>query len=489
MNFADYLFEQTKTLEGTALGGYDTPSISYAQLWHDVQRLAAALPASLGERYLLLGNNSTFFVTCYLATLYSGNVVVPLEPRIGADDLADVARSCGPRAIFVDQHLRDRCAVLPPSTEVFTALDLPAGDPSTVAPIVNDETLGGVIIFTSGTLGKRKGVMLSHGNLRSNTASIIEYLELTSDDRMLVTLPFSYCYGASLLHTHLRVGGSLVFSNSISLGAVIKEIDRYACTGFAGVPATFQILINKFGFLDHTFPSLRYLTQAGGKLPDEYIEQLANDFPHKAFFVMYGATEATARLSYLPPALVREKLGSIGKGIPGVTLAVLDGKGQPVAPGETGEITAVGPNIMLGYYKDLEATRETLRDGRLFTGDLATVDEDGYIFVRGRAKQFIKSAGHRISPVEIEATIFGVPGVEDCRVIGVPDDVMGEAVVAVVQPRQNAAGIRADVLARCRQSLPSFKQPRRVECVKTLPLNASMKVNLADLKERFGGTG
>ena len=187
--------------------------------------------------------------------------------------------------------------------------------------------------------------MLTHKNLIANTESILGYLHLTELDRVCVVLPFFYCYGASLLHTHIRAGGSVVLNNKIFLGSVISDINKYKCTGFAG-SEYFPDSHNKTHFLSEDLPSLRYFTQAGGQLPNKYIEMIVDAFPQKEFFVMYGATEATARLSYLPPHLVEEKMGSIGKGIPGVTLEVLDRNGLPIKPGEIGEITAMGDNIM-----------------------------------------------------------------------------------------------------------------------------------------------
>jgi long-chain acyl-CoA synthetase len=207
---------------------------------------------------------------------------------------------------------------------------------------------------------------------------------------------------------------------------------------------------------------------------------------------MYGATEATARLSYLSPSLARSKMGSIGRGIPGVRLEVRGPDGSPVLPGEIGEIVAQGENIMKGYYRDAEATAQALREGWLYTGDLATVDEEGFIYIVGRSKNIIKSGGFRISPLEIEDFIITLPDVQGCVVIGLPDDLMGEAVVAVIQAdATDRDTLAAGILRACMQKFPSHKVPRIIEFVDEFPLNSSQKVDrdqltlmVQDRKER-----
>ncbi|MEE9193650.1 MAG: AMP-binding protein, partial [Thermodesulfobacteriota bacterium] len=420
--------------------------------------------------------NSLFFIISYLSILKSGCVAVLLNNRIGEDDFREIWNETEAAALFVQQKFKDKF----PYDNIYTEEDI--NNIITDNQGLNDSTLSNdiaIIVYTSGSTGEQKGVMLSHSNIISNTNSIIEYLKLTSDDRMEVTLPFYYCYGTSLLHTHLRVGGSLVLNKSIFLGSVLKEINEYKCTGFAGVPSTFQILLKKTKFTNTTFPSLRYITQAGGKLPNNFILEVADSLPVD-FYVMYGATEATARLSYLPPNLIRKKVGSIGKGIPGVKLEVLDENNIQVMPGENGEIVASGGNIMLGYFKDPIETSNVLKNGKYYTGDLATIDEDGYIYIVGRKKHFIKSAGYRISPNEIESKILELPEINECVVFGVPEDLMGEAIVAIVESRN--VGIRDKILSHC-NSLPSYKIPQIVKVVEKIPLNTSCKKDIPKMKE------
>jgi acyl-CoA synthetase (AMP-forming)/AMP-acid ligase II len=352
---------------------------------------------------------------------------------------------------------------------------------------VSDKSELAIIIFTSGSTGVPKGVMISHGNLIANTNSILGYLPLTCKDRIMCVLPFSYCYGASLLHTHMRVGGEVVINNKFMFpGKVLEEINEKRCTGFSGVPSHFQILLRRTRMRSMKFPTLKYVTQAGGKLPVPFIRELIEALPGTRIFIMYGQTEATARLSYLPPELLNDKLGSMGKGIPGVTLEVLDKDGNPVKPGEVGEIVASGENIMQGYWNDPEETKNTLRNGLLFTGDLATVDSDGYIFIVEREKQIIKSGGYRVSPKEIEDVIVSIPDVVEAAVIGVPDDILGEAIkafVSVKDPRYPKVTAE-EIIQICKKTLPSFKVPKHIEFIDLIPKNSYGKVMKDILKKR-----
>src|SRR5690606_14002766 len=219
------------------------------------------------------------------------------------------------------------------------------------------------IIYTSGTTGRPKGVMLSHGALYSNATAIIEYLELTSADRGLCVLPFHFSYGNSVLHSHLLAGAFLALEDNFAFPQVtLQRLQDDAITGFPGVPSTFALLLGRCRLADFDLSRLRYITQAGGAMPRALIERLRAQAPGVKIFVMYGQTEATARLTYLPPARLDAKPGPVGIPIPGVEIEVRR-EGRAAAPNETGEIHARGPNVMLGYWNDPAATAQVLRDG------------------------------------------------------------------------------------------------------------------------------
>jgi acyl-CoA synthetase (AMP-forming)/AMP-acid ligase II len=420
-----------------------------------------------------------FFITSYLAIIKSGNICIPLDPSIEKENYDYIDKLTNPVLIFTTQeierklNLQSKKCILPDTVYEHQPKNKKLIDKNF------DKENCAEIIFTSGSTGMPKGVMISHKNLIANTGSIVEYLKLDQEDRMLVVLPFYYCYGLSLLHTHLRAGGSVVLNNSfIFLGNVIKDIKEHKCTGFAGVPSHFQILLRKSdSFKKSTFPDLKYVTQAGGKLAPIFIDEFRESFPEVNFIVMYGQTEATARLSYLPHELYEKKKGSMGKGIPGVELIVVNEKGKKIKPGETGEVIARGDNIMTGYFADEEGTKNALRNGWLYTGDLGTVDKDDYIYLTARKKEIIKVRGKRISPKEIEAVILEITEVIDCTVEGIENEIEGETLKATVVIRKDAIDriTKESILEHCSKHLALYKIPRVYELKEELTISTTGK--------------
>ncbi|MEE9460789.1 MAG: AMP-binding protein, partial [Bacteroidales bacterium] len=342
MNVFDYFFTDSKSLDKDLILGR-AETVSYQEIYRKSLALASNIEKEIGENenVLILFPNSSWSVITYLAIFKSGNVCVPLNTDIEQKNLDYIINQCKPSVAFISKRLKPKLnlegVTLYDEDDLMT-LSSSGGDMFFEDREFDDNRLA-EIIFTSGSTGEPKGVMLSHRNLIANTDSILEYLNLTSEDTIEIVLPFYYCYGLSLLHTHLRVGGSIVLNNTfIFLGSVLDDLNKYKCTGFSGVPSHFQLLLrNSTSFKSMDLPYMRYMTQAGGKLHDVFIEEFREAFPEVVFYVMYGQTEATARLSYLPPELLPEKLGSMGKGIPGVELDIFNENGQSVADGEVGE--------------------------------------------------------------------------------------------------------------------------------------------------------
>jgi len=466
--------------------------LNYRELWRQALAVAAFLRnqgLQPGARVALLLNNSTAYVSAYYGVLAAGGVVVALNTAAKAIDLSNWLAHCDaswmvldarhPEAAAVGDWCRGRVNMI----VVNGALDaahawqdvLTTAAAPDLVPVSPDALAA--IIYTSGTTGRPKGVMLSHGNLATNVESILAYLGLNDSDRILNVLPFYYSYGNSVLHTHLAVGGCVVIEDNLAYPhRVMQRLSAERATGFSGVPSTFALLLSRVKLEDYVLSSLRYFTQAGGPMPPANIERLRKALPQVRLFVMYGQTEATARLSYLPPERLQDKLGSIGVAIPGVTLDVRTEQGVSAAPNEVGEIWAYGGNIMPGYWNDPEATRAVLHEGWLRTGDMAYRDADGYFFIQGRKTEMIKSGAHRIHPKEIEEAIAELDGVGEVAVVGVPDEILGQVIKAYILPKPGVTLDPLQVKAHCHKRLASYKIPKSVEFVTELPKTASGKV-------------
>jgi len=276
----------------------------------------------------------------------------------------------------------------------------------------------------------------------------------------------------------------MVLCNSFAFPeTALDMLQKTNSTGFAGVPSTYQLLLRNTSFPKRELPSLRKVQQAGGKLPVVFIKELIAAIPQARIFVMYGQTEATARLSYLSPEILGEKIGSIGKGIPGVTLRVMNEEEMDVKPGEVGEIYAWGENISPGYLGNPEESGQKFLKGGLRTGDLATIDEDGYIYIVDRKADFIKVLGHRVSSQEVEAKILELTDVIAAAAIGVPDDLLGEAIRVFVVIRKNSPMTTGQIIEHCQLHLARHMIPKDVIKLDKLPTNAHGKLMKSALRD------
>jgi len=468
---------------------------TYADLANGVTLVATQLHewgGESGDRAVLLADNSFFWVVSYLGILRAGLIAVPVSPIAPAEEVRAILTTTTPRFAFVDTRHRARHAHGLTGLSVLTERDVHSksadtestrnnlGDARRIAsglPHIEPHDLA-ALMFTSGSTSTPCGVMVSHKNIMANTMSIIECLRLTERDSVMAVLPFHYCFGTSLLHTHLRVGGTIVLESRFMYPEIVlNRLAESGCTGFAGVPSHYQILLRNSNLAARTFPSLRYVQQAGGYLSPALVDELRAALPTTQVFIMYGQTEATARLSCLAPEYLDAKRGSIGKGIPGVRLRVVDHTDADVLPGQVGEITAEGDNIAQGYWNDRPESEAHFRAGRLYTGDLATVDDEGFIYIVGREKDFLKCRGERTSCQAIEAQLLECEDLLEAAVIGMPDDVLGEAVRAFVVPRDPRPEGFVDRLREfCRQRMPAHLIPRDIVIVSELPKSNSGKV-------------
>jgi acyl-CoA synthetase (AMP-forming)/AMP-acid ligase II len=461
-----------------------------------------------GDRVCIMAENSPEYMLSYLGVQRAGAVSVAVNPQYSSRELSIILKDCMPRVLVVEKKcLKPALEALTDGTApekiVVIADQDPAGllshmknkvnIPSSVNIVSLNEALNlgsynsnstlsdknsiASIIYTSGTTGKPKGVMLTHENFMANACSIIDYLDLTSADRVMVVLPFYYSYGTSLLTTHILVGGSLVLENSFMYpNVILKQIIDEEVTGFAGVPSTFAILLNRSNIRNYKFSSLRYITQAGGPMSPKHAGELAEILPGTDIHIMYGQTEATARLTNLDPRETTRKPGSIGKAIPGVSIELRKQDGTIADVGEEGEIVAQGRNIMAGYWNNPEETQKVLKDGRLYTGDLAVRDEDGFLKIISRRSDMIKSGAHRISPKEIEEIILELSEVHEVAVVGVEDEILGVVIKAFIVPKDGHVIEEKKVKRYCQSKLSPFKIPKMVEFVRELPKTNSGKV-------------
>jgi acyl-CoA synthetase (AMP-forming)/AMP-acid ligase II len=466
----------------------------------DLTRGAAAAAATLraaglqpGDRVGLLFRNCPEYVAFFYGALAERLAVAPLNVQERSSVLAIQVAHAGAKIVVGDPDHPEWQALrraLPPEVPM---LAVPNPDVATsaadfrtnvnardwqalVSPAVGRDDLA-MVLYTSGTTGRPKGVTLSHGNLVANNVTIIEYLGLRPSDIGLTVMPFHFSYGNSVLHTHLGAGATILLEDNLAFPLVVMQrLQNEKVTGFSGVPSTFAILMSRTRIEEFDLSSMRYLTQAGGAMTRAAIQRMRELVPSARFFVMYGQTEATARLTYLDPDRLEDKLGSIGKPLDGIEIEIRDLEGNVMPPNQTGELCARGPNIMLGYWRDPEATREAVVDGWLHTGDLAHRDEDGFLYIDGRLVEMIKVGSFRVSPLEVEEVLATLPGIAEMAVASTPDELLGQAVKAVLVLREDSTLDERQVKAHCRERLASYKVPKIVEFVQELPRTSTGKI-------------
>ncbi len=457
-----------------------------------------------GDRVAVLLENSADYVSIYFGILKAGAVVVGLNTETNSESLAYLLNNSDSRMIFSSKKgAKHLLKTLPDCPAVETVITIHSGEelnanigtrklanidevyktPEIDKPVRSIDIDLAEIVYTSGSTGNPKGVMLTHLNLVQNMNSINSYLDLTEKDRIMTILPFYYIYGKSLLLTHFLAGGSVVIDNSFTYpNKILETMKKTSVTGFAGVPSTFMILLNRSNLKNTKLDSLRYVTQAGGAMAPAVQKEVVKAFEPARVFIMYGATEAAPRLSWLDPELLFSKWGSIGIPVDNVDLLIVDSEGNELPRGEVGEIAARGSNIMKGYWKDPEETAKVLKNGMYFTGDLGKQDQEGFFHVVGRSKDIIKVKGFRVGAKEIEETILEIDDVHETAVVGVDDPVLGEAVLALIIPKQKGWNDSEKVMGYLKEKLPAIKVPKYIEFREEFPKNESGKIMKTKIK-------
>jgi acyl-CoA synthetase (AMP-forming)/AMP-acid ligase II len=329
--------------------------------------------------------------------------------------------------------------------------------------------------------------MLTHRNMLTAATSISTYLENVESDVILDVLPLAFDYGLYQVIMAARVSARVVLERSFAYPAdVLAKVAEERVTGFPGVPTIFAILAELEPPEAYDFSSIRYVTNTAAALPVKHVRMLQGLFPRAKVFSMYGLTECK-RCTYLPPADLDRKPESVGIAIPNTELWIVDEHDNKLGPNQVGQLVIRGATVMKGYWEKPEATAQKLRPGPLpgevvlYTGDYCRLDEDGYLHFVGRMDDIIKSRGEKVAPKEVENALMDVPGVKEAAVIGVPDEILGQAVKAFVVLEKGASIQEKDLLVACRARLESFMVPRHVVFVAELPKTSTGKIKKTDL--------
>ena len=462
--------------------------VSYAELDGLTGRLAAGLReqgVQRGDRVGLMLPNGIDAVVAIEATLRAGAAIMPINPTAKHDRVADLLRRSEAAMLLCDEGSAaeaSRAVDAVDGVPCFSSLGQLSSDAAEPHEVPAEADLA-ALMHTSGSTGGPKGVMHSHGGLGFVTGSIIEYLELGPEDRVLNLLPLSFGYGLTHLLICLRSGATLVLEPGVGLpGRIVKLLEEREITGLPGVPTVFALLLTLRGLAERPLPDLRFLTNAGAALPTPALEDVRRTFPNAELYSMYGQTECI-RTCYLPPDQLDVRPGSVGVAIPGTETWIEDDEGNVLGPGETGELIVRGPHVMQGYWRDPEATAPRVREGRtagervLASNDIFRTDEEGYLYFVSRRDDIIKSRGEKVPPREVEEAIHADPGVHEVAVVGVPDRLLGEAVHAHVSAKE---GIELDPLAlkrRCAEQLEDYMVPQQVVIHDQLPRNNNGKID------------
>jgi long-chain acyl-CoA synthetase len=486
---------------------YEGVRLTYALFDFRINRLANAL-LGLGcrksERIAILSENCHQFLEVYFAAAKAGLVVVPLNFRLRQNEIVQIVSDSEPTVFFVGPGYEDvAVAIKPfsPSIRTWVTFDgLPhssslhcyedlirgASDADPLVPV--DENELAILMYTGGTTGLAKGVMLSHRNLLSLTLEAILKLQFSQDDTTCFLLPlFHVSFWPALCC--LAVGGRVVILRRPEVEAVLQHIQDEKCTHVNAVPTLYNWLLDCPQIERFDLSSLRLVTYAGSPMPEEVLRRCIGKFGN-ILAQAYGLTEA-APVSFLMPGEhvpngPRSRLlSSAGREGLTVEIRIVDDNGSPVSNGEVGEVTVRGANVMLGYWKNEQLTREKLRDGWLHTGDVGRLDAEGYLYLVDRKADMIITGGENVYPKETEDVLYQHPAVRECALVSAPDARWGERVQAVVVLRNDASATEEELISFCKSRLAGYKCPKKVVFQNTLPKSAVGKILRREIKKEF----
>lgn len=466
------------------------------------QHLASAGVAR-GDRVMIFADNTVETVVAFWAVLKANAVVCIVNPLTKSDKLDYLLNDCRPTALITDRHLHSifseparNCPSLRRVIVSGPIIDTElAGLPHAVrwdSVVAADGSVPparrcididlAAIIYTSGSTGEPKGVMLTHRNMTAACTSIASYLKLCEDEVILNVLPLAFDYGLYQMIMAFRTGARLVLERSFAFPAqILGLIKEERVTGFPGVPTIFAALSDLKSLKDHDFSSIRYVTNTAAALPLKHILMLQDLFPDARIYSMYGLTECK-RCTYLPPEDLERKPLSVGVAIPNTEMWIVDEHDKPVGPDVVGQLVIRGATVMKGYWGKPEATARKLKPGPLpgeqvlYTGDYCRMDAEGYLYFIGRGDEIIKSRGEKIAPKEVENALLDIPGVREAAVIGVPDELLGQAVKAFVVIEQGRIVGERQLQKECQRRLENFMVPKSIVIVPSLPMTDTGKL-------------
>ncbi len=491
----------------------------YAALANHIQHAAQGflrLGLSRGERVAVYLSKQMETVDSLFGASLAGGVFVPINPLLKAEQVGHILRDCNVR-ILVTATLRatqlaevlaechdlnhvvivDSSKRLPdiPGVNCIGWNELIA--PETLrTPHARIDTNMAAILYTSGSTGRPKGVVLSHRNMMAGAESVVQYLDNTADDRLLAVLPFSFDYGLSQLTTAFRAGASAVLMDYLLPRDIVRAVATHGITGLAAVPPLWTQIAN-LPWPTEAQASLRYITNSGGTLPRTTLAALQTALPNTKPILMYGLTEAF-RSTWLPPEELAHRPESMGRAIPNAEVMVVREDGSPCSPGEPGELVHRGSLVAMGYWNDTERTAECFRPApgqesgiplpevAVWSGDTVKMDEDGYLYFIGRKDDMIKTSGYRISPTEVEETLYASGMIDQAVALGVPHPTLGQAIVTVVTTDSDNVDSEA-ILQHCKQKLPAFMVPQYIQIQASLPRNPNGKIDRKQLTYELQG--
>jgi amino acid adenylation domain-containing protein len=466
--------------------------LTYAEVDQRANALAHALVergVERGDRVVVFHDNGPEPVIAFWAALKANAVPVVVNPQTKTDKLAYLLEDSRASALIADRRLAH---VFGPAAERDAHLRAifvePVAERRDAPPVRRSVDVDlAAIIYTSGSTGDAKGVMLTHRNMLTAATSITTYLENVEDDVILGLLPLAFDYGLYQMIMAFKLGARLVLERSFAYPAeVLNRVAEERVTGFPGVPTIFAILAELRSLSQFDLSSIRYVTNTAAALPVKHITMLREIFPQARIYSMYGLTECK-RCTYLPHEDIDRKPASVGIAIPNTELWIVDEHDNRLGPNEVGQLVIRGATVMRGYWEKPEETAKKLRPGPLpgevvlYTGDYCKLDDEGYLYFVGRMDDIIKSRGEKVAPKEVENAIVDIPGVKEVAVVGVPDDLLGQAVKAFVVLEQGAALGPKEIERECRARLEDFMVPKHIELRDDLPKTTTGKIKKTGL--------